>query len=518
MILGRVIRALHAATARRPRARRVRKLLARADSLRKAGDLGGAERCYAELLELDDVVPSAHAQLALLMTASQRWPQALSHFRAAHVTETLTGEALESYVRVLLRLALIEEADEVTQSAIHANPASYEAWFGVGLVALAAHRYGHALESFDRALRLDPGSTDARANRGIALQNLGQLDEAQAEYRRVLAVRPDDALSRFHLGLCLLRTGAYETGWQEYEARLIDPEMTSRSQRFPRWDGSAPEGRTLLVYGEQGLGDQIMFASCLPDLMRTGTRCVVECNAALRPLFARSFPGAFVYGTDAGPQTQDAIATNDIDAEVPLGSLPLYFRRSAEAFPPHAGYLKADAGRVADWRARLDALGPGVKIGISWQGGTHASRASLRSIRLHEWVPIFRIPGLRFVSLQYTPDAQEALATLAREDGVHITHWPEAIADYDETAALVSAVDLTVSVCTAVVHLAGALGRPVWVMVPRNAEWRYGDTGETMPWYPSARLFRQRRDGSWNEVIASVRASLEARFGVASEA
>jgi tetratricopeptide (TPR) repeat protein len=512
MILGRLFDAVRGGTRQRLRTRRVHALLERADSLLKSGDLAGAERCYVDVLQLDDNTSGAHAQLAMLLTGSGRLAEAVGHYHAADAQQALRGEVLESYVRVLLHCGLLDEAIGVTDVAVRADPASYETWLGAGLTALAAHRYEQAFAAFERALGVRPDSMNAHTNRGIALQNLSRLDEAESELAHVIDARPEDALAHFHLGLCLLRKGTYAAAWPHYEARLANPDAAARPAAFPRWDGSAPSGRTLLVYGEQGLGDEIMFASCLPDLMQAGARCVIECDPKLRKLFTRSFADATVYAGNPRKRVPEEIRRMGVDAEVSLGSLPLYFRRSVSAFPEHNGYLKADPERIDAWRARLDALGPGLKVGISWQGGTHATRAPLRSIPLREWLPILGIPRLQFVSLQYTPDAPQAVAAIAREHGVRITHWPEAIADYDETAALVCALDLTVSVCTALVHLTGALGRPVWVMVPGNPEWRYGNAGEAMPWYPSARLFRQTARQNWSEVIAAVRAAIEARF------
>ena len=186
------------------------------------------------------------------------------------------------------------------------------------------------------------------------------------------------------------------------------------------------------------------------------------------------------------------------------------YRRSLADFPRHSGYLKADPVRTHEWRGRLHALGPGLKIGLSWRGGTPVSRVALRSIPLEAWTRLFALAGVRFVSLQYTEGAAAETAALARAGGPVVTHWQDAIDDYDETAALVSALDLTISVCTSVVHLAGALGRPVWVLAPQAAEWRYGTRGETLPWYPSARVFRQHESGDWEAVMRRVASELHA--------
>jgi ADP-heptose:LPS heptosyltransferase len=191
------------------------------------------------------------------------------------------------------------------------------------------------------------------------------------------------------------------------------------------------------------------------------------------------------------------------DHQVPIGSLPSHFRNRAQAFPEHCGYLKADASKVAAWAERLAALGPGVKIGLSWQGGVGHTGRLRRSLTLEQLLPLLRLPGMHFVSLQYTDVAAE-IAEIAKRHGIQIHHWPEAIDDYDETAALVCALDQTLTVCTAIVHLTGALGRPATVMVPFGSDWRYGASSERMPWYPSVHLIRQRAIGDWSNVLQTV--------------
>ena len=253
-----------------------------------------------------------------------------------------------------------------------------------------------------------------------------------------------------------------------------------------------------------------MFASCLQQIVDAARRCIVECSPQLEALFRRSFPGAQVYAAAPERSIPEAIKAEPIDCETPIGSLPLYLRRSAHDFPRHHGYLRADPGRVAIWRQRLSGLGSGLKVGVSWQGGTHLTRSPLRSIPLSRWSPIFAAEDTCFVSLQYG-DTTAVLEELASRHGRRVAHWQEAIDDYDETAALVSALDLVISVQTAVVHLTGALGRPAWVMVPYCPEWRYGFAGESMRWYPSVRLFRQSSFGEWEPVIDAVARELRAR-------
>jgi hypothetical protein len=304
--------------------------------------------------------------------------------------------------------------------------------------------------------------------------------------------------------------GEFADGWRAYELRLLSEGRIPRKFPCPRWRGEPLEGKTILVHAEQGLGDEIMFASCVPDLLAAGARCVIDCHPKLGTLFARSFPQALVH---TGLQDDDVAwlaAYPAPDYETPAGSLPLHLRAHPEAFPRHAGYLAADPEKVARWRERLAGLGAGLKVGISWRGGTPGTRAPLRSLTLPQLDPILQTGGTRFVSLQYGTQPAEVEAFQARL-GARFVHWQEALDDYDETAALVCALDLVVSVCTAVVHLSGALGRPAWVMTPFSPEWRYGHAGETMIWYPSVRLFRQPGLGAWPPVIDAVAGALEQR-------
>jgi hypothetical protein len=199
-----------------------------------------------------------------------------------------------------------------------------------------------------------------------------------------------------------------------------------------------------------------------------------------------------------------------------MGSVPQYLRQTYADFPRHSGYLKADPERVQRWRERLAALGGGLKVGISWQGGAVKTRRAVRSLALAQWLPILRAAGARFVNLQYT-DCSGEIAEFKAASGIELVDWPEVREDYEDTAALVSALDLVISVCTAVIHLGGALGKPVWVMAPYSPEWRYGIAGEEMPWYPSVRVFRQPRYGEWEPVIERVADELQRRAGTPAQ-
>ena len=403
----------------------------------------------------------------------------------------------------------------VAANAVARGPAVFEAQLLLGRAQQKLHAPELALECFETASRLRADDPDLYDFRGSLYQELGRLPEAFADFDRALALRPVFALASFHLAMARLLVGDFERGWEGYELRRLSAEYASAPAGLPRWDGSPLEGRTILVTREQGLGDEIMFASMLPQLLAQARACVVECDPRLVATFRRSFPAATVFGTEPCGGLPQSISPSSIDVRIEAGSLAGLLRRRAADFPRRAGYLRADPARVARWRERLAGVGPGLKVGLSWTGGVRRTRRELRSLALEQLLPLLRTPGVRFVSLQYTAEARDDIEELRARHGIQVEHWPEAIDDYDQTAALVCALDLVISVCTSLVHLGGALGRPVWVMAPVSPEWRYGLAGDSMPWYPSVRLFRQAAYRQWEPVIGAVAAELQALSRIA---
>jgi hypothetical protein len=343
----------------------------------------------------------------------------------------------------------------------------------------------------------------------MVLMHRGQPAQVLAICDRLLAQDPQMNEARLNRALAQLSLGNFEQGWDDYVARKLVPcNFVPRKFECPSWAHEDLSGKTVLIHGEQGLGDEIMFASCFTEVLVRAGHCVIECAPRLVSLFARSFPGATVIGgVQSGATPAWWSSAPPIDLEESAGDLPKRFRRSGADFPHHAGYLLADAKRVQHWRGQLAELGSGPKIGISWRGGMRNTRRESRSIDLSEWVPMARSCKASYVSLQYG-DTREDRERFSAASGIQLHHWQQAVDDLDETAALISALDLVISVTTTVVHLAGALGRPVWILTPANPEWRYLAHGETMPWYPSARLIRQRSPGEWQSVFADVLSKL----------
>jgi tetratricopeptide (TPR) repeat protein len=399
-----------------------------------------------------------------------------------------------------------DEALALLQPLADLRPIQRDACSLLGLIlARELGRFAEGERLLRRALEPDPQWPVALSNLGWILMERGDYARGLDLLDAVLERNPEDQETRLARGYMKLKHGDFEGGWRDFEARHHSRFARARDTGFERWDGAPMPDRTLLISAEQGLGDQIMFASCFSDVIARSGHCLIECNPKLLRLFQRSFPDAVVCAEPAvAGNTAGTGSPQTVDRQIPMGSLPGLFRRREQEFPRHAGYLHAAPERVAYWRSRLDELGPGLKIGVSWRGGIAITRRHLRSFALEEFLPVLRQPA-RFVSLQYG-DCRGELSAFSRGHGVGLPHWQDALDDYDETAALVCALDLVVSVCTAVIHLAGALGQPVWVLVPAIAEWRYLDHGETLPWYPSARLFRQAAPGDWGGIIAKVAA------------
>ena len=519
-----------------------RELRASARRAAERGDAPLARTLLERALLLDPESPGAHSDLGNVHLLLGEDAEAERRYTAALAVSANYAPALANLGLVRARRGERAEALELLRRAVRADPHSERAIGGIVgwlpddavphedialmreiTVRFPEHARAHAalgrlylrgafdavpaLAALERALELGHRNADTLTAYGVALQELGRIEDALAAFDAACALDAQHVLARFHRAIALLTLGRFAAAWPDYELRLLSEDRPQRAFPFPRWQGGSLAGRTLLVHAEQGIGDEILFASCLAETVAAAKHCVIDCAPKLAPIFQRSFPAATVRGGYQSEPVDWALSLG-IDLQVPAGSLPLHLRREGGRFPAHAGYLRADPGKVARWRERIRALGPGPAIGISWRGGTPRSRTERRSLALSELAPVLRLPGFHFVSLQYDQDAAPEVARFASQAGLHVHHWQEAIDDYDETAALATALDGIVSVCTAIVHLAGALGRPVWVLTPRAPEWRYGSLGDRMPWYPSVRLVRQAESGVWAPVVDAVRQDL----------
>jgi len=334
---------------------------------------------------------------------------------------------------------------------------------------------------------------------------------------KALKIDPDDRFARWNKALAHLELGDWETGFRLYdEAGFIASPLKPMERKLktygglPPWDGTP--GQTVICYGEQGVGDEIMYLSMLPDLMAK-CKVIVDCDKRLEGFIRRSFPGLeAVYTTSDWDAPFDWIKNHKPDAYLPMGSMGMHFRKKDEDFPK-VPYLKADPAKVEKWKT---ILGPtnNYRVAISWAGGLKSTRFDKRTVPLSDWAPILKTPGVEFYSLQYrnhfaNRPADEA-AMVGNETKVPIHHWEDMIRDYEETAGFLANLDLVITVNTSLHHLCGALGVEQWCLTPKMVAWRYGIRGPS-PWYGNCTMLRQREDGSWNNVMGQVESMLRDR-------
>ncbi len=391
------------------------------------------------------------------------------------------------------------EAIACFRQALAMRPDSPPALYNLGRALLALDRLKEAAESFRAALAFV--GPDVEASRLIDLYNsLSEVLIQQRRYDEALAVSrgvPDSIAAapaiQWNASLTLLLLGDYAAGWRKYECRFLVPEHDPPREGAAALDLDRVAGQRVLVFPEQGRGDMIQFARYLPLLAARGAHVLVEMYADLRPLFETIDGVAQVVTPDAVLPEHDKLT--------PLLSLPLAFGTSVETIPAQVPYLRAPEARIAGWAA---VLGPRARprIGVAWWGSQHIAR---RSMGIAALAPVLRIPGLEFHALQkdILPSDQEWLAAHAL-----VTDHSAGLEDFADTAALIAQMDLVISIDTSVAHLAGALGKPVWIMLPFSPDWRWlRDRGDS-PWYPTARLFRQTRRGDWDAVVRRVAEAL----------
>ena len=515
----------------------ISKALAHAIAANRAGRLDQAEQVCRQILQAD---PRNVQALHLMATVSFRLG------RHAATVEYL-GRAIAVQPRVVAfhnnlsmayrALNKFDEAIACCQRALELDPRCIEAHRNMADALREQKKPGEAVAWYRRTLALVPEDADVHTALGVALQDQGQVDEAAACYRQAITLKPDHAQAHVNLGLTLqeqrkfdeaaacfrralevqpdladahlalsaiqLLQGDFEHGWPEYEWRWPAKRVTARHFRQPRWDGRPLAGATILVHVEQGLGDTIQFIRYAPLLKRQGGRVIVACQKAMLPLLA-TCPGIdqFIAEGDNLPA---------FDFHVPLLSLPGILGTSLTNLPADIPYLFAAPALVEQWRERIRTL-PGRKVGICWQGSSQYAADAFRSIPPRSIAPLAQVPGVSLISLQKgaTP------AQLAEIGGGFPVldlagELDEKSGAFMDTAAVIANLDLVVTCDTAVGHLAGALGAPVWVALSFVSDWRWFLDRDDSPWYPTVRLFRQQQRGDWADTFQRIQAALVER-------
>lgn len=476
-------------------AREAAALAARAVELHQAGKFVEAEKLYRAALARDEGNATTHHNLGVLLHSFKRFEEAAHHATRAISLGPDDAEAHLNLALTLRQLGRLTEALDEARRSIALRPDHANAALAIGNLLQDLDQAEAAEAALRRALELNPKFVLALNNLGNLYLRRGAVDEAIRLYRQGIAAEPDHPEAHSSLSLALLLQGAFAEGFEEYEWRWHRGGLKPRRFKQPVWSADAPAGTTVLVYAEQGQGDTIQFARYVPLLTARGQRVVFEVQPTLTRLLA-GIGGATV--VSAGKPLPG------FDRQIALLSLPRAFGTTLETIPGEVPYLKAPADVSVKWRSRF-ASEPAFKVGLVWRGRFTFPNDRRRSLDPALLAPLFDVPGVCLVSLQKEPRDGD-LATL-RALGP-IDDIGGELGDFADTAGAIMALDLMISVDTAIAHLAGALARPIWVLLPFSSDWRWLLEREDSPWYPSARLFRQARPRDWPDVIARLAAAL----------
>jgi len=456
---------------------------------------------YDRALRLKPDYAEVHNNRGFALQDLERLDEALDSYDRAIELKPDYAEAFSNRGNALKGLLRLDEALDSYDRAIALNPDDPEAHYSLGLALQEAGRLNEALDSYNRALRLDPEYVEAHCNRGLALKGLKRLDEAMDSYQRALELRPDFADGRLNLSLCRLLMGDYARGWEGFEWRWQSERIgrqlgKKRSFTQQLWLGAESlNGKTILLHSDQGLGDALQFCRYARLASDLGARVILEVPGPLAALL-RNLAGV-------AQLVERGAALPEFDYHCPLLSLPLAFRTDVNTIPSPDGYISSDPGRVAAWRVKLGES-TRLRVGLAWSGSARHQNDRNRSIALDDIVE--RLPRqFQYVILQTEVRDADAATLAAHAD---IAHFGEQLHDFTDTAALCELVDVVVSVDTSVAHLAGAMGRPAWILLPFIPDWRWLLDREDSVWYSSARLFRQEQAGDWAGVIDRIRAEL----------
>jgi len=461
------------------------------------GKLGEAIEHVKRAAKLAPQVALFHANLGEMLRLAGRPKLAAEAARCALEIEPTMPAALSNLGVALYELKEYEGAARAQRKAIAAKPDFAEAHSNLGNALHALRRFDEAIPAYRRAIEINPNYADGWANLGTTLHHSGSFQEGISALRRAIALAPYHANARSGLGILLLMRGDFAEGWDEYEWRLRSTER--KGPKFPEipWQGENLAGKHIYVQAEQGFGDTLQFARYMPLLTARGAKVTLRVHQQLVSLMRESLPGTVVLGDrgDPAPYQCDAV----------LLSLPRLFKTRLETIPADVPYLRAPTTAVRRWNDRLAKM-KGLRIGVVWAGNPDHVNDSRRSLDLSLFAPLFAIRGARFVSLQFGPRAAD-LKKLKRK--TPIEDLAAKFEDFVDTAAAINALDLVITVDTSVAHVAGALGKPVWVLLPWVTDWRWLLNREDNPWYPTMRLFRQEKGEDGADVIARMEKELK---------
>ena len=450
--------------------------------------------CSRSALRINPDFANAYNHRGVALQDLKRFDEALKSYDRALTIAPVHVVALNNRGAVLQDMKRFDESLESYDRALSITPDYAEALYNRGNALRELNRHDDALDSYERALKIKPDYAEALNNRGNALVDLKRLDEALESYGHAHKIKPDYAEAHLNEGLCRLSSGDFAPGWLEYEWRWKNEPLTGQLRNFkqPLWLGSEElENKTILLHGEQGYGDTIQFCRYARQVAARGAKVILEVQPALKNLLQGLEGAATVVGKGEH--------LPDFDCHCPLLSMPLAFKADLSNIT-NATYLKSDGQKVAAWRSRLNKNGKKI-IGLVWSGKPQHKNDRNRSIPLREFKGLINDQADYYCLQKELRAADKAVLEQAR-----IKYLGDELTDFSDTAALVELMDLVITVDTSVAHLAGAMGKQVWVLLPFNPDWRWLQDRSVSPWYHSARLFRQPCIGDWTSVLLEVKA------------
>ncbi len=470
--------------------------------LRNLGRHEAALQSFDRALVLNPAQAITHNNRGGTLADMQRHEAAIASFERAIAAN---GRYVEAWYNLGNSQAALRRHDAAIASyrkALALDPHCVDAFNNLGVALAECNAHAEAIDCYRRAIALEPQFADAYSNLGAALADLQRYEEAMAAYQQAIAIDPECADAHWNLALCRLLLGDFERGWAGYEWRWKQDQVARFRRNYPQplWRGEVSlAGRTLLLYAEQGLGDMLQFCRYASRVAAMGARVVQEAPPAMQSLLSRLEGVAQVIAQGA--------TMPPFDLHCPVTSLPLAFHTNADTIPRDVPYLAADAALAAQWQHRLGAK-TRPRVGLAWSGNLLPDPN--RSMALADALPLTGVP-VEFVSLQKEVRQADAPLLATRPD---IRHFGGHLRDFADTAALIETLDLVISIDTSIAHLAGAMGRPLWIMLPFSPDWRWMVNRDDCLWYPTARLFRQTAIGQWTDVVQRVGTALRERFSV----
>lgn len=462
----------------------------------QSGDLQKAEYIFNKILKKQRNNVDILCKLGELYAQIGSMEKSISCFKKAIELDPFFAMAYFKLGDALQEKGNLDEAVTFYMKALELNPHNACIYNNIGIILNEKGQYDEAIKYYQKALQLNPNFETAYNNLGIAFKDKGNLDDAIKYYQKALQLSPTNAVIHYGLSMTLLLDGNFKEGWKRYEWRWKCEEHYRRNFRNfkkPLWNGSDITGRTILLHDEQGCGDGIQFIRYATLVAQRGAKVIVECREELKSLLQN------VEGVDQVFACGEQLC--EFDLYCPLLSLPLVFDTTLENIPSTIPYITAESTLLHKWQEKVQHDDSKVKIGLVWAGSKTHKKDRFRSCSLEMFAPLSQLTGITLYSLQKGESSQEAEIAAKR---MNLIDYTEEINDFSDTAALIESLDLVISVDTAVAHLAGALGKPVWTLLPFVPDWRWMLTREDSPWYPTMRLFRQPSFEEWESVIEKV--------------